>query len=181
MDRNNNPCIAMVPSPGFSHLVPLIEFSKRFVVHHPNFLITFFISTLGPPSSSTLSIFESLPPNIHFTILPHVNNEDLKAEHPVTQMHRTVTISLPSLNEALSSFISSHTHHHIVAMVADSFAVDSLDIAKKFNLKFFIFSCSSATSLSFILHYPELHEGNKMVPTADNEFRELSQPLKLPG
>ncbi|XP_028787265.1 UDP-glycosyltransferase 72B1-like [Neltuma alba] len=178
--EKKNPCIAMVPSPGFSLLQPLIEFSKRLVVFYPHFHITFFIPTLGPPSPAAHSIFQSLfLPQIEFIILPHINMEDFKANNndPVTQMHLTVTLSLPSLRRELSSFISSRTHH-LVAMVADLFSVDALEIAKELNIKSYVFHSSSVTSLSFFLRLPELDEDHETVSTG---FRELSQPLKLPG
>ncbi|XP_028787331.1 hydroquinone glucosyltransferase-like [Neltuma alba] len=75
----------MVPAPGFSHLHPLIEFSKRLAVHQPHFHLAFSIPTLGPPSPAIISIFESIPPQIDFTILPQINMEDLKAQNTETQ------------------------------------------------------------------------------------------------
>ncbi|KAI9070998.1 hypothetical protein K1719_024100 [Acacia pycnantha] len=175
MERKS-PSIAMIPSPGFSHLLPLIELSKRLVVHHPHFHIFFFIPTLGPPSPSTLSIFESLPPQIHFTILPQVNMEDLKDQAHETKIYNTVTLSLPSLRHALSSFASPT--HHLVAMVVDFFSMDALDIAKELKLKSYVLFPTATTSLSLCFHFPELDEDHEMVPTG---FRDLSQPLKLPG
>ncbi|XP_028787318.1 UDP-glycosyltransferase 72B1 [Neltuma alba] len=175
MERKS-PCIAMVPAPGFSHLLPLIEFSKRLVVRQPHFHFIFFIPTLGPPSPTTISIFESVPPQIDFTILPQINMEDLKAEDPETQIYNTVTLSLPSLHHALSSFDS--LTHHLVALVVDFFSMDALDIAKELKLKSYLLYPSSTTLLSLFLHFPELDEDHEMVPTG---FRELSHPLKLPG
>ncbi|XP_028787287.1 hydroquinone glucosyltransferase-like [Neltuma alba] len=178
--EKKNPCIAMVPSPGFSLPQALIAFSKRLVVFHPHFHITFFIPILGLPYPATHSIFQSLLPQIDFIILPHINmDEDLKANNnePVTQIHLTVTRSLPSLRHELSSFISSRTHH-LVAMVADLFSADALEIAKELNLKSYVFHSSSVTSLCFFLRFPELDEDHEMVSTG---FQESSQPLKLPG
>ncbi|XP_028787264.1 UDP-glycosyltransferase 72B1-like [Neltuma alba] len=174
--EKKKPCIAMVPAPGFSHLLPLIELSKQLVVRHLHFHIAFFIPTLGPPSPTMNSILESLPPNIDFTILPHINLEDIKAEDPVTQIYRTVTLSLPSLRHALSSFGSPT--HRLVAMVVDMFSTDAIDLAKELKLKSYVFFPSPTTFLSFLLHFPELDEDHEMVPTG---FRDLSQPLKLPG
>ncbi|XP_028787263.1 hydroquinone glucosyltransferase-like [Neltuma alba] len=175
MERKSS-CIAMVPAPGFSHLLPLIEFSKRLAVHQPHFHITFFIPTLGPPSPATISIFESIPPQIDFTILPQINTEDLKAQDTETQIYNTVTLSLPSLRHALSSFYSAT--HHLVAMVVDYFSMEAIDIAKELKVKSYLLFPCSTTLLCFCLHFPELDEDHEMVPTG---FRDLSQPLKLPG
>ncbi|XP_028787284.1 hydroquinone glucosyltransferase-like [Neltuma alba] len=175
MERKK-PCIAMVPAPGFSHLLPLIEFSKRLAVHQPHFHFIFFIPTLGPPSPITISILESAPPHMDFTILPQVNVEDLKDEDTPTQIYNTLTLSLPSLRHALSSFDSPT--YHLVAMVVDFFSMDAIDIAKELKLKSYVLYPSSTTSLCLCLHFPELDEDHEMVPTG---FRDLSQPLKLPG
>ncbi|KAI9100823.1 hypothetical protein K1719_024185 [Acacia pycnantha] len=175
MERKN-PCLAMVPAPGFSHLLPLIELSKRLVVHHPHFHIFFFIPTLGPPSPSTHSIFESLPPQIHFTILPQVNMEDLEDQAHETKIYNTVTLSLPSLRQALSSF--APPTHHLVAMVVDMFSLDVLGLAKELKLKSYVLFPTSTTLLSLFLIFPELDENHEMFPTG---FGDLSQPLTLPG
>ncbi|XP_028795626.1 hydroquinone glucosyltransferase-like [Neltuma alba] len=176
--EKRNPCIAMVPCPGFGHLIPVVELAKRLVVHHPHFHVTLFIPTLGPPSTTTYSILQSLPPHIDFTILPQVNQNNIpqSAVHPATQMHLTVMLSLSSLHDALNSLKSRD--HHFVAMIVDFFSVDALQIAKQFNLKSFVYYASGATSLCFCLNFPQLHNDHDTVSTG---FRELSQPLKLPG
>ncbi|XP_054779535.1 hydroquinone glucosyltransferase-like [Prosopis cineraria] len=175
--EKGNPCIVMVPCPGFSHLIPLIELAKQLVVYHPLFHVTFLIPTFGPPSSTTLSILQTLPPQIDFTVLPQVNQNDMppKAVHPATHMHLTVTYSLPSLRQALVS-LSSRTQ--LVAMIADVFSVDALELAKQFNLKTYAYCASSGASLSFYLSFPKLDKDLEIVST---EFRELKQPVKLPG
>ncbi|KAI9078693.1 hypothetical protein K1719_027488 [Acacia pycnantha] len=176
--EKRNPCIAMVPCPGFSHLTPLIEFEKRLAVHLPHFHFTFLIPTLGSPSPAAHSVLQSLPPHIDFIILPHIDKNDIphNAVHPATQIHHTVKLSLPSLSQALSS-LSSHTQ--LVAIIADVFSVDVLEIAKhQFNLKSYVYFPMAVTTLCFCLKFPELDEDHEMVSAG---FRDLSQPLKLPG
>ncbi|XP_054782485.1 hydroquinone glucosyltransferase-like [Prosopis cineraria] len=176
--EKGDPCVVMVPCPGFSHLIPLIELAKRLVVHHPDFHVTFLIPTFGaPPSSTTLSILQSLPANIEFTVLPQVNQNDMppNAFHPVTHMNLTVTYSLPSLHQAL---ISLNSRTHLVAMIADVFSVDALEVAKQFNLKTYAYCASSGASLSFHLNFLEL---DKDLEIASTEFPELQRPVKLPG
>ncbi|KAL2319944.1 hypothetical protein Fmac_028913 [Flemingia macrophylla] len=152
--ENNKTCIAMVPCPGLSHLIPVVEFAKRLVLEHPNFQVTLLIPTLGPATPSTKAILSSLPPTIESTILPQVNLQDLPPNiHLATQMKLTVKYSLPSLHQALTS-LSSRTH--LVALVCDLFSGDALSVAKVFNLSTFFFSTSGATSLSFCLSLPQL-------------------------
>ncbi|KAG5054921.1 hypothetical protein AAZX31_03G101200 [Glycine max] len=147
-------CIAMVPCPGLSHLIPLVEFAKTLVHQHQHFHVKFIVPTLGPPTPSTKAILNSLPSNINFTILPQVNLQDLPPNiHIATQMKLTVKHSLPFLHQALTS-LNSCTH--LVAFVCDLFSSDALQIAKDFNLMTYFFSASGATSLSFCLTLPQL-------------------------
>ncbi|KAK7277108.1 hypothetical protein RIF29_18258 [Crotalaria pallida] len=168
-------CIAMVPCPGQGHLIPLVEFAKRLLHqnNNNNLHVTFLIPTLGPPTPSVKSILNSLPPNMDFNILPHVNIEDLPQNtHPATQMTLTVTRSLPFLHQALGSL---HHNTHLVALVFDIFSIDALDFAKEFNLLSYVFYASGALTLSFMLSFPKLDE------SVSSEFIEPTKIVNVPG
>ena len=75
--EERNPCVALVPCPGFGHIIPVVELAKRLVVHNPHIYVTLFIPTLGPPSAKMQSILQSLPGHIEFTVLPEVNQNDI--------------------------------------------------------------------------------------------------------
>ncbi|KAK7247193.1 hypothetical protein RIF29_42070 [Crotalaria pallida] len=167
-----NTCIVMVPCPGLSHLIPLVEFAKRLVQHdHHKLHVTFLIPSLGPPSSSMMAILNDLPPDIDFTILNQINIEDLPQNiHPAPKMRLTVKLSIPFLHEAVSS-LSSRTH--LVALVFDMFSVDAIDVAKQFNLLSYVFFASGATTLSFCLSLPKLHESVS--------FTEVTKTVNVPG
>ncbi|XP_028798865.1 hydroquinone glucosyltransferase-like [Neltuma alba] len=87
----------------------------------------------------------------------------------------TVKLALLSLCQALSSL---SFHAQLVALIANVFSVDALEIAKQFNLKSYVYFPMSVTSLCFCIKFPELDEDQEMVSAG---FRDLSQPLKLPG
>ncbi|XP_028798862.1 hydroquinone glucosyltransferase-like [Neltuma alba] len=127
----------MVPCPGFSHLIPLVQLAKRLVVHRAHFHVTLFIPTLGPPSKTTYSILQSLPPHIDFTILPQVNQNDIpqSAVHPATQIHHTVMLSLPSFQDALRlhSFSWGKDIPDIVQERSSESYETILHICKRFN------------------------------------------------
>ncbi|XP_028798860.1 UDP-glycosyltransferase 72B1-like [Neltuma alba] len=99
------------------------------------------------------------------------------AVHQATHMHLTLLYSLSSLCQALISLTDSRTYH-LVAMIADVFSVDALEVAKQFNLKTYAYCASSGPSLSFFLNFPELDKDLEIFST---DFRELQQPVKLPG
>ncbi|KAL9303531.1 hypothetical protein ACSQ67_020794 [Phaseolus vulgaris] len=146
--------IAVVPGPGFSHLVPILQFSKRLVELHPNFHVTCLIPTLGSPPSASKSILETLPPNIKSIFLQPVKSEDLPQRVALeTQIQFTVTLSLPSIHQTLKTLTSKTP---FVALVADSFAFEALDFAKEFNLLSYIYFPSSATTLSWYFYVLKL-------------------------
>ncbi|ESW06366.1 hypothetical protein PHAVU_010G042200 [Phaseolus vulgaris] len=165
--------IAVVPGPGFSHLVPILQFSKRLVELHPNFHVTCLIPTLGSPPSASKSILETLPPNIKSIFLQPVKSEDLPQRVALeTQIQFTVTLSLPSIHQTLKTLTSKTP---FVALVADSFAFEALDFAKEFNLLSYIYFPSSATTLSWYFYVLKLDKETSC------EYRDLPEPVKIPG
>ncbi|CAI8606679.1 unnamed protein product [Vicia faba] len=159
-------CIAMVPSPGLSHLIPLVEFAKLLLQQHNEFTVTFLIPSLGPLTPSMESILNTLPPNMNFTVLPQVNMEDLPQNHePATQMKLIVKHSIPFLQEAVKSLISKT---NLVALVLSMFSTDAHEVAKQFNLSSYLFFSSGAVLFSFLLTLPKLDE------SASSQFLESS-------
>nr|KYP49713.1 Hydroquinone glucosyltransferase [Cajanus cajan] len=109
--------VALVSSPGFTHLVPITEFSKRLVKHHPNFHVTCIIPSLGPLPESSKAYLKTLPSNIHTILLPPINKEQLPQPGILIQL--TITYSLPSIHEILKSRFSKDP---LAALVVDAFA-----------------------------------------------------------
>jgi len=165
--------IAVIPSPGFSHLVPIVEFTKRLATNHPNFHVTCIIPSLGSPPDSSKAYLQTIPPNINSIFLPPINKQDLpQGVHPGVLIQLTVTRSLPSIHQALKSLTSKTP---LVAIIADAFAFEALDFAKEFNsLSYLYFPCSSFV-LSLLLHLPKLDE------EVSCEFKDLQEPIKLKG
>ncbi|XP_043718043.1 hydroquinone glucosyltransferase-like [Telopea speciosissima] len=155
------------------HLIPLVEFAKQFVLLH-DFNITFTIPTIeGSPTNAQKEILDSLPKCIDTIFLSPVSLDDLSKDTKVkTRIYRTILLSVPSLHEALKLLTSTNP---IAALVVDLFGTDAFDVARQFNLPSYIFFPSTAMVLSLFLHLPELHELNSC------EYRELPEPMKLPG
>nr|POF23408.1 hydroquinone glucosyltransferase [Quercus suber] len=142
------PHIALLPSPGMGHLIPLVEFAKL-LLHHHDFHITCIIPTTGSPSKAMKEVLQALPTSIDHVFLPLVNLEDLKGAKPGLQIALTMTRSLPSLH--------------------------ALDVAKELNVSPYIFYSTNAMVFSLVLHLPKLDE------TVSCEYRDLPEPVKLPG
>ena len=69
--------IAVIPGVGFSHLAPILQFSKQLVELHPHFHVTCIVPSLGSLPSASKAILETLPPNyINTILLPPVNHND---------------------------------------------------------------------------------------------------------
>ncbi|KAM3685435.1 hypothetical protein ACJW31_11G117000 [Castanea mollissima] len=161
------PHIAIFPSPGMGHLIPLVELAKLLALHH-NFHITCIISVLGSPSKAMKEVLQALPTSIDHVFLPSVSSEDLEGLLPEVQTILTMTRSLPSLRDVLKST-------RFAAFIVDTFGMDALDVAKEFNISPYIFFLSNAFALSLVLNLPKLDE------TISGEYRDQPEPLKLPG
>nr|BBB16127.1 UDP-glucosyltransferase [Indigofera tinctoria] len=160
--------VAMLPSPGMGHLIPMIEFAKRLVLHH-NLAVTFIIPTDGPPSKAQKTVLQSLPAAISHTFLPPVDLSDLPPDAMIeTIISVTVLRSLPSIRDLFRSLSPS-------VLVLDLFGTDAFDIAKEFNVSPYIFFPSTAMVLSFFLHLPHLDQ------EVHCEYGELTEPVKIPG
>ncbi|KAG5251720.1 hydroquinone glucosyltransferase [Salix suchowensis] len=165
--------VAILPSPGMGHLIPLAELAKR-LVHQHNCSITFVIPTDGSPSKAQRSVLGSLPTTIRSVFLPPVNLSDLPEDVKIeTTISLTVARSLPSLRDVFRSL--ADRGNRAVALVVDLFGTDAFDVAREFNVSPYIFFPSTAMALSLFFHLPKLDE---MVSC---EYREMKEPVKIPG
>ncbi|RZC86093.1 hypothetical protein C5167_026767 [Papaver somniferum] len=80
--------------------------------------------------------------------------------------------SVPYLREELIRITSSQ---HVAAFVIDLFGTDAFDVAKEFGIRPYIFFPCNANVLQLFLNLSSLHE------SYSGEFKDLPQPLSLPG
>ncbi|XP_028775907.1 hydroquinone glucosyltransferase-like [Neltuma alba] len=165
--------IAVVASPGFSHLVPLLEFFRRLVHLHPDFQVTCIIPALESPPSSSIAYLQTLPSNINSILLPPIPKEKLpQGVIPGVQVQLTVTLSLPYILNELKSMKS---RNGLAALVVDGFAFEVLDFASELNIFSYIYLPHAAMILSLYYYSLTLDE------TVSSEFRDLKEPIKFPG
>ncbi|XP_043716962.1 hydroquinone glucosyltransferase-like [Telopea speciosissima] len=166
------PRLILLPSPGIGHIIPLAEFAKRLILIH-KFAVTFIIPTDGNPSKAQQDILDSLPKSINYIYLTPVDFSDLPHDSMIeTRITLTISRSLNSLRETLKLFSAIY---RIAALVVDILSTDAFDIAKEFHISPYLFFPSTAMCLSLTLHLPKLHE------MYSGEFRDMPEPLKLPG
>jgi hydroquinone glucosyltransferase len=165
--------VAIVPSPGMGHLIPLVELAKRLDVVHHDFLVTLLIPTDGSPMKPQKAVLEALPNAISAIFLPPVSLDDLSEDVSVeARISLTLTRSLPALRDSFKVLAESS---RLVALVVDLFGTEAFDVAKEFGISTYIFFPSTAMTLSLIFYLPELDE------TYSCEYRDLPEPVKLPG
>ncbi|XP_058746860.1 hydroquinone glucosyltransferase-like [Vicia villosa] len=172
MEKTMN--IAVVPGVGYSHLLPILQFSKLLVKLHSYLHVICLIPTLGSLPTSSKTILQTLPSNINYTFLHPLHSKDLLPLGTTleTQLQLTVSHSLPSIHQALKSLV---LRTPLVALIVDSFAVEALDLAKEFNLLSYIYYPGAATTLSLSLYLPKLDDETSC------EYRDLTEPVKISG
>jgi hydroquinone glucosyltransferase len=164
--------IALLPTPGMGHLIPMVEFAKK-LHHHHGVSTTFLIPTNGPLSKAQSAFLSTLPPVIDCVVFPSVNFDDLPASVEVeTRISLTITRSLPSIRDAVKSL---HERKKLSAFVVDLFGTDGFDVALEFDIPPYIFFPSTAMALSLFLYLPKLDE------TVSCEYWEVAEKFGLPG
>lgn len=171
--QQKQPHVAIVPTPGMGHLIPLVELAKRLVDLH-KFAFTFIVSSDGTSMEPQKKLLQALPAeSISSIFLPHLNFNDLPEDSP-TEARITLSLirSLPALRDSLKVLNEST---RLVGLVVDLFGSEALDLAKEFGVLPFIFFPSSMMVLSSVLYLPKLDESTSC------EYRDLPEPIRLPG
>ncbi|MED6119201.1 hypothetical protein PIB30_009600 [Stylosanthes scabra] len=141
--------VAMMPSPGIEHLIPMLELAKTLIIRHPNITLTLIIPSSTPPSAAHTTLLRSLPPSISHTFFPLVSLSDL----PPNTKHEsifflTILRSIPSLRRTLLAL--SSTHHRLAALIFDAFGSDAVDVASELHIPSYLYFAASTMSLSLL-------------------------------
>ncbi|ESR60210.1 hypothetical protein CICLE_v10015042mg [Citrus x clementina] len=169
--------VALVPTPGMGHFIPLVELAKRLVLQH-NFHVTFIIPHDGSPMQPRKQVLESLPPtSISTILLPPVSFDDLPDHEDVSievRITLTLTRSLSALRETLNNLTTDQSTR-LVALVVDLFGLEAFTVTREFGVPIYVFFSTTAMDLSLVFYLPELD--HKF--TCD--FKDLPEPVQLPG
>ncbi|KAK3008307.1 hypothetical protein RJ639_013571 [Escallonia herrerae] len=103
-------------------------------------------------------------------LLPRVNFDDLSDDVRMeTRGALLISRSLPSIRDVFKSLVVS------TRLVVDHFATDAFVVAREFKVSPYIFFPSTAMTLSLFLRLPKLDQ------TVSCEYRDLPEPIQLPG
>ncbi|KAJ4905557.1 UDP-glycosyltransferase 72B1 [Raphanus sativus] len=173
MEDPKAPHVAILPSPGMGHLIPLVQFAKQ-LVHRHTFSVTFLVIGEGPPSNSQRTVLNSLPSSISSVFLPPADLTDLP---PTTRIETRISLTVSRSNAELRRVFESLAAEgrSPTVLLVDLFGTDAFDVALEFHVSPYIFFPPNANVLSFFLHLPKLHQ------TMSCEFSELTEPVQLPG
>ncbi|GMH09342.1 hypothetical protein Nepgr_011183 [Nepenthes gracilis] len=165
--------IAIIPTPGLGHLIPLTELIKQLSRRH-NFSFTFLVPTDGSSTESQTSLLQSLPASIAHAFLPPVDLSDIPAgSHLLIRVILTLTRSIPALRDSLTTLTGST---RLVALIFDVLGSPALDLAGEFRVPAYIFYTCSAMNLCSAFCLPKL---DLMYSC---EYRDLPEPVHFfPG
>ncbi|KAL7189035.1 hypothetical protein ACSBR1_038829 [Camellia fascicularis] len=134
--NKHKPHIAIFPSPGMGHLIPLAEFAKQLVFSH-HFSVTFIVPDFGFPIKSQKSFLDSLPAPITVVYLPPpvISNDLSGSVNPGTLVTTGMTRCVPGLRDSLKALTEST---RLVALVVDAVGTDAFDLTEELGILRFI-------------------------------------------
>ncbi|KAG2640506.1 hydroquinone glucosyltransferase-like [Panicum virgatum] len=173
--KDGPPHVAMLATPGMGHLIPLAELAKRLAARHG---ATATLLTFASTASATQRAFlATLPPSVSHETLPPADLSDLPHDALVeTRMSVEGTRSLPALATILAELKRTT---RLVAFVTDLFGIDAFDAARDAGVGrrclFF------PGSLHALMLPPPPPPPPELVVSIPGEFRDLTEPVRLPG
>jgi hydroquinone glucosyltransferase len=175
MPERRAPHIVLLASPGAGHILPVAELARRIVAHGggAEFTAT-LISYANFSSADHNSTLASLPASVSTAVLPEVPLSDLPANSRVeTRIFTVAKRSLPRLRDLLRSLLESPSG--VAALVPDLLGPWAHQVARELGVPSYLFCTTNLMALSCMLHVPELDR------TTTCEFRDLPEPVRLPG
>ncbi|GLT45873.1 hypothetical protein SLA2020_196730 [Shorea laevis] len=171
------PHVAVLPNLGLGHLIPLLEFSKRLVLHH-DLQISFLIittTTTGNSSSSAangqLLQPSNLPPDLHLVHLPPVD-VDRVTNSEMQLLTRVCTITEEGLRSLKSVLMDIGIPK---ALIVDLFCTQAFEVCRELSIPAYSFIPTSVSFFAFSLYFVELDR------TVEGDLADLPEPIQVPG
>lgn len=171
--KSSKPHVVLFASPGFGHLIPVMELGKRLVTHH-NFHITILVLATEA-SAAQNQLLDHQPSNniINIVSLPSVDISDKvdPEAHIVTKIAAMMRESLPGLRSAISSMKPFPP----TALIVDLFGTKALRVADEFKMLKYVFIASNAWLLGITIYAPTVEK------IVDEKHVKQRKPLEIPG
>lgn len=163
--------VAVLPSPGMGHIIPLLELAKCLVVHHDIHVSFLNITTEASAAQNQLLHSPTLPPGLHVIDLPPADISTLVSEETLvlTRLCINVEESLKPLKSVLMGL------GNLQALVIDLFCTQAFEICNDLSIPAYTFFTPSTAFLAFTLYLPTLDR------EVDCEFVDLPAPVRVPG
>ncbi|XP_031252005.1 anthocyanidin 3-O-glucosyltransferase 5-like [Pistacia vera] len=166
--------VAILPSPGLGHLIPLFELAKRLVVHH-GIHVSFLVINTNEATTAQDQLLRSptLPPGLEVVDLPLVDVSAITTDD-ITLLARLCVIAEESL-KSLRSVLIGLALGKPNALVIDLFSTQAFQVCNDLSIPTYSFFTPSVTFLAFSLYLPTLDR------EVEGEFIDLPEPIAIPG
>ncbi|OMO90209.1 UDP-glucuronosyl/UDP-glucosyltransferase [Corchorus capsularis] len=172
------PHVAVLPSVGMGHLIPLLELGKRLALHHGFRVTLLLITTNTPPSAAQHQLLCSpdIPSDLHILKLPPVDVDQVTS-HDMLIMTRLCVITEHSLIGSLKSvLVALGGLGQTRALVTDFFSTQAFDICNELSIPAYLFCTTCIAFSAFALYLPKLDSD-----VVEGEFIDLPEPIEVPG
>ncbi|GAB2226155.1 hypothetical protein Droror1_Dr00021948 [Drosera rotundifolia] len=131
----SKPHIILLSSPGYGHLIPVLNLATRLVTRHNVSVTVFAFSTTSVPSHH--------PALFDLVLLPHPTITFPPNTHIVSRLVIIVRDSLPSLRDSITAMKTPPT-----ALVVDLFSTEAIKIGDELKILKFVFFATNAWYLA---------------------------------
>ncbi|KAJ9674657.1 hypothetical protein PVL29_023908 [Vitis rotundifolia] len=168
--ESGRPHVALLPSPGMGHIIPLLEMAKRLALHH-GFHVSFIsINTEASAAQTQLLRSPNLPSGLHVVELPPADMSTILHDD-MTIVQRICLI----VQESLPYIRSVLRENPPRALIVDIFCTDAFQIAKDLSIPTYSFFTASTALLALSLYLPTMDR------EIEGEYVDLPKPVQVPG
>lgn len=173
--ESRKPHVAIFPSAGMGHLIPVAELAKRLASSH-GLSITFITSKWMFSPALMAAYSESMASSgleINTIQLPEEEIEGAEHLKIETYISKLLEKSKGSMKNALTSLV--HSASPVSAFITDVFCSAMFGVAAELCIPTYVFFTSTASMLSVTLSLP------KLVSEIPISFKDVDFPIVLPG
>ncbi|XP_062100627.1 UDP-glycosyltransferase 72B1-like [Humulus lupulus] len=166
-----NPHVAVLPSPGMGHIIPLWNLANRLATDHGCHVSYLNITAEASPAQIQLLSSPNLPPTLHVIDIPPAK-EPTQLPDDTLAFTRLCHIVDDNLRELKSILLDLGKPK---ALVIDIFCTQAFEVCKELSIPVYTFYTASAALFAFSLYLPVMdHE-------IECEFVDLPEPVRVPG